>query len=67
MFFVLCLCYCGFKGAASGGTRWGFPLLLLLDVGEDGDWLKQGAMFMPLDREYFVIWCNIEAIVSVYG
>ena len=45
----------------------GFPLLQLLDVGEDGDWLKQGAMFLCVDREYFVIWCNVEEIVSVEG
>ena len=67
MLFVLCLCYGGFKGAASGGTIWGFPLLLLLDVGKDGDWLKQGAMFLYLDREYFVICCNVKEIVSVDG
>ena len=55
------------KGQLAEAPDGAFLSFQQLDVGEDGDWLKQGAMFLYLDREYFVIWCNLEEFVSVYG
>ena len=55
------------KGQLAEAPDGAFLSFQLLDVGEDGDWLIQGAMFLSLDKQYFVIWCNLEECVSVYG
>ena len=55
------------KGQLAEAPDGAFLSFQLLDVGEDGDWLIQGAMFLSLDKQYFVIWCNLEEFVSVDG